>query len=374
MHIVCFSDITWNFLWQRQQQMVSRFPRDWKVLYVEPSFWLSLAWSLFNRMPFRRNYMAQQNVEVVSVMTIPFGDRFGLGRRGNDRIIVGRMKKLLRERGIDRPVLLFYKPRYSCVIGRLGESAVCYDITDDVREFDSSRRWLEEYIASLEQGSDLVFTSSERIFRRLQDGGKKNAFLIGNGVEASHFEKASQEATPVAEEVRDLPSPVIGYVGAIGEWFDFELLQKILQRLPGASVVLVGWAPPRQKGLLRKMRSENLHFLGAKKYQELPGYIKAFDVCIIPFLLNSLTQSVNPNKFYEYLASGKPVVTTALPEIEKFGGACMIAGSHEEFIEHLRSASEEKHDPGPGLEVARGNDWSGKAALMVEKIGRFCAK
>lgn len=353
--------------------MVSRFPRDWEVLYVEPSFWLSIAWGLINRTPFRRNYRAQENVEVISIPTIPFADRFGPARRSNDRIIVSRMKKVLEKRNIREPVLLFYKPRYSCVVGNLGESAVCYDITDDIREFDASGRWLEEYIRVLETRSDVVFTSSGRIFKRLQDSGRKNIFFIGNGVESSHFERSSQDGTEIAPEMRDIPGPVIGYVGAIGEWFDFDLLQKILREFPGASVVLIGWAFPRQKRLLRQLRFKNLHVLGMRQYSQLPSYIKAFDVCVIPFLVNRLTQSVNPNKFYEYLASGRPVVTTDLPELGKFGGVCRVAKNHEEFLGHIRAAAKEDYRQDAALDVARQNDWSGKASQMVGLIRRFCA-
>lgn len=374
LHIVCFSDITWNFLWQRQQQMISRFPKDWKVLYVEPSFWLSFAWSVINRMPFRRNYMAQENVEVISVRTIPFGDRFSFSRRCNDRIITSQMKKILEQRNFDRPVLLFYKPRYSCVVGNMDESAVCYDITDDVREFEASSKWLEEYISMLEEKSDIIFTPSERILRRLQEKDKKNVFLIGNGVEASHFEKASQDETKVAGEMRRIQSPVIGYVGAIGEWFDFELLQKILQRFPDASVVLIGWVFSGQKRALRQLRAKNLYVLGTRPYGELPSYVRAFDVCIIPFLQSRLTQSVNPNKFYEYLASGKPIVTAALPELEKFSSVCRIAKSHEEFLEHIKAACKEDYNPGVALTTARQNDWNDKAAQMAEMIRGLCTK
>ncbi len=370
MQIVCFSDITWNFLWQRQQQMVSRFPSDWKVLYVEPSFWLSIAWSIIARTPFRRSRMVRENVEVVSVPTIPLADRIGFGRRGNDRIITRGMKKILRDRGIREPVLLFYKPRYSCVIGSLGESLVCYDITDDVREFDATGPWLEEYIGVLEARSDVMFTPSESILERFR--GRKEIFLVGNGVDAAHFGKASQEGTEVAAEVRGIARPVIGYVGAMGEWFDFDLLEKILRRFPDASVVLIGWAPPRQRRRLRQMRSGNLHVLGRKDYRELPGYVKAFDVCIIPFLVNRLTRSVNPNKFYEYMASGKPTVTTELPELGRFGGICRVAKSHEEFLGHVESAAGQGHDAAAGQDVARQNDWEGKAAEMAGLIRRFC--
>lgn len=351
--------------------MISRFPKDWKITYVEPSFWLALAWSLFNKLPFKRNQTVQENIEVVSVVTIPFGDKFGFSRKCNDHIITNKMKKILKKKNVKRPILLFYKPRYSCVIGNLDESAICYDITDDIREFDASSKWLDGYIERLEKKSDMIFTSSEKILKRFQDAGRKNIFFIGNGVDVSHFEKASQNDTIPAKEVSNIRHPVIGYVGAVGEWFDFELLQKILREFPDCSVVLIGWAFSKQRNLLKQIKSKNLHFLGVKKYDELPKYIKAFDVCIIPFLSNRLTQSVNPNKFYEYLASGKPIVTTTLPELEKFRHVCNIAENHKEFIEYTRNAIKKDHDPTIALDIAKQNDWKDKAVKMAELIDRL---
>jgi len=114
--------------------------------------------------------------------------------------------------------------------------------------------------------------------------------------------------------------------------------------------------------------------LGIKKYQELPKYIKAFDVCIIPFLVNNLTQSVNPNKFYEYLASGKPIVTSSIPELEKFKNVAHIAKNHEEFLQLIETASKEKRSIENALQVAKENDWSDKAGKMVGLIRKFCLK
>lgn len=352
--------------------MITRFPKDWNILYVEPSFWLAAAWSIANRLPFRRRYMAQENIEVVSVFTIPFADKLELGRKCNDKIIVGAVKKILKKKEIDKPVLLFYKPRYSCVIEEVEKSAVCYDITDDIMEFDASGKWLAKYTKTLESKSDVMFTPSENILKRLNKDGRKNVFLVGNGVEASHFAKSSQPGTTIAHDIRNIKAPIIGYVGAIGEWFDFELLQKILDKFPNYSIVLVGWAPPKQKRILNDM-SGNLHFLGPKKYETLPSYIKAFDVCVIPFRLNKLTQSVNPNKFYEYLAAGKPIVTIALPELAKFSNICRMARNHEEFLEHIKAVAD-GHISKTAAEIAAQNDWSLKAAQMVSLIRKFCTK
>lgn len=362
-------------MWQRQQQMITRFPKNWKILYVEPSFWLAIAWSIINKTPFRNlTYKPRENISVISIPTIPFGDKFQTLRSLNDKIITNKMKKILKHYKIENPALMFYKPRFSCVVGNLNESSICYDITDDIREFDASPKWLDEHIKVLESKSDLIFTSSEKIYKKFQDIKKENVFLIGNGVDCKHFEKSFSNDTKIAEDIQNIPSPIIGYVGAIGEWFDFELLQKILKKYPKSSIVLVGWVFGKQKKILKQLKFKNLYVLGIKKYQELPKYIKAFDVCIIPFLVNNLTQSVNPNKFYEYLASGKPIVTSSIPELEKFKNVAHIAKNHEEFLQLIETASKEKYNIENALQVAKENDWSDKADKMVGLIRKFCLK
>ena len=117
MNVICFSDITWNFLWQRQQQMISRFPKDWEIHFVEPSFWLSVIWGIIRRDFFRFiPHKVEDNLQVTSIVTIPFGDKFESIRKLNDSLIKKGVKRLAAKHKMKNPVLLFYKPRYSCVL------------------------------------------------------------------------------------------------------------------------------------------------------------------------------------------------------------------------------------------------------------------
>jgi len=295
MDVICFSDITWNFMWQRQQQLLSRFPNNCKILFVEPSFWLSIAWGIIKNNPFRFfPHKVCSNIQVISIPTIPFGDKFKTTRKINDHLLIKGVRHFLKKFDIKNPVLLFYKPRFSCVVGKTDESLVCYDVIDDTIQLESSPSWLAKRIEFLELNSDLIITSSENLYKKISDKRKKDVFLIGNGVETSHFKKSSSDTTSIPDEIKQIRSPIIGYIGALGEWFDFELLEKILQKFPKFSIVLIGWVFKNQKKILGQLKNQykNLHVLGLKPYQILPNYIKAFDVCIIPFRIYELTKSV----------------------------------------------------------------------------------
>jgi glycosyltransferase involved in cell wall biosynthesis len=310
---------------------------------------------------------------VCSIPTIPFGDKFNVSRKINDHLLIKGIKNLMKKYNIDKPVLLFYKPRYSCVINKIGESLVCYDVIDDTLALEASPNWLEDRIKFLKSNSDLIITSSENLYRKISEK-RKDVFFIGNGVETEHYTK-SDIPSLIPDEIKN-EHKIIGYIGAIGEWFDFDLLEKILKRFPNFSIVLIGWVFRNQKRTLNNLSKQykNLHILGLKPYQDLPKYVKDFDVCIIPFRIYELTNSVNPTKVYEYLASGKPVITTSLPELKKFDDVLYIAKDHEEFLINIDNALVKEYDIEKAIRLAQENDWEIKVSEMLKKIQDYAAK
>ncbi len=424
MDVICFSDITWNFLWQRQQHLITRFPHDWNIVFVEPSFWLSVAWKVIRRDGRKDGsdnanssstpHKKDSNISVTSIITIPGGDRFGPTRWINDRLIRWGARRLARNNTINGdPILLFYKPRYSCVIDGFADPLVCYDITDDTAALNASPDWLRARIHRLEEIADLVTTSSETILAKIlqnqeTDGHKQQsqrAFYIGNGVDVGHFGAerdngdvddgdgdAMDNATrsSVNNSVAQLDTTknngdddddttcrhpshdgtVIGYTGVIGEWFDFKLLERMLTEFPDVQIMLVGWTFRDQKKILSNLKSryKNLNVMGPRQYDDLPHIVAGFDVCIIPFRIYRLTESVNPVKVYEYFAARRPVVTTALPELRKYADALYFSKNHDQFIDNLKAALSGPYNPERPLQIAKDNDWDSKAADITRMI------
>ncbi len=146
----------------------------------------------------------------------------------------------------------------------------------------------------------------------------KNVHLVRNGTDFELFNQLTPNGI-----LKDINGPIIGYYGAIAEWFDTELIVHCAMEHPDWNFVLIGSTVGCDTSSLEKLK--NVHLLGEKPYKELPLYLYHFDVCTIPFKINPLTLATNPVKFYEYLSSGKPVVTVRLPELEPYADLCYLA-------------------------------------------------
>ena len=166
--------------------------------------------------------------------------------------------------------------------------------------------------------------------------------------------------------MQDIKGPIIGFIGVIQEWVDLELIYKIAEENPGWSVVMVG---PVGAGVnLHRLKSlPNVYFTGAKKPEELPKYIRAFDVCINPFRPCRLTENVSPLKFYEYLATGKPVVTVDMPAVKEYQHCVYIASDHQDFIEKIKMALSPGEDASREKRIAEGEkcSWENRVAQML---------
>lgn len=304
----------------------------------------------------------------MSFPTIPFIDKNRKLRTINDKIIIFWARRLVKKHSILEPTLLFYNPRFSCIAGKLQENLICYEVIDDQTEFTSSPSWLNEEIQFLIAKSDVITTSSENLYKKILKQ-RKNVFLIGNGVDVEHFKKSLNDID-LPNDLKKIKAPILGYIGAIGEWFDFELVEEILRKYPNYSIILIGWVFRNSQKQIQNLERKyhNFHFLGRKNYEKLPNYIRFFDICMIPFRIYSLTKSVNPTKLYEYLATGKPIISTNLPEIEKFQDIVYVTKTKQEFVSSIKKIITNEHNPQKSFSLAEEHDWKEKASKMVDLL------
>ena len=250
-------------------------------------------------------------------------------------------------------VAIFYGNGYVYLLSTLRAmgTKILYDCVDEVSGFsdvaDVTRVLREE--RDLATNSSTVIVTSQALHQKLSKLNS-NCFYVPNGAEVNHF----LEATKVNEnvpELEHLPHPIIGYHGAISDWFDVELVCRLAEVHPEYSVLLIG---PVNVGSEKFKKHPNIILLGVKKYEVLPKYLAYMDVCLIPFKINKLTLAVNPIKLYEYLAAGKPVVSTALPEVYNNTSEFVYVGRNEEdFIRKVEEAVDEPNKPGYEAMVAR---------------------
>ncbi len=251
----------------------------------------------------------------------------------------------------------FYDPMaVTAFAERLGERAVFYDCMDELSLFRGAPPELVRRESELLALADVVFAGGPRIWEAKRRFNS-NCFLFGCGVDFAHFGSARDPGLAWPADVANLPRPILGYFGVVDERIDYALLGKVADSTPG-SVVMVGpWTKVDPETFPRR---ENLHWLGGRSYDELPAYAKSFDVCLMPFALNEATRFINATKALEYMAAGKPVVATPVPDVvSQFSEIARIASEPEEFIAACQSCLTEP-DQGRverGLALAEGSSW-----------------
>ncbi len=220
-----------------------------------------------------------------------------------------------------RPIVLATYPGHLEEIQRFKDPRVIYDHLDDLRVHCDGN--IINYIAIVQhkellKTAEVVCATAERLFMRIR-AIRPDAILCPNGVHYDDF--ALDAAPPVPDDLEAIVAngkPIVGYYGALAKWLDYDLVKAVAEHCPYYQFVLIG---PDYDGSLNKQivtGTKNLHWLGEKKYEELPAYVHYFDVATIPFVLNEITECTSPVKLFEYMAAGRPIVTTDLPECRKY--------------------------------------------------------
>ena len=278
----------------------------------------------------------KERMWVYSPIVIPF-HRFKLIQWLNKWLLITYVNILKKRLNFTDPLLITFLPNTVDVVGKFGESKIVYYCVDEFTEFEGVPT---EIIADMErkliEKSDIVFTTAQRLYEN-KSRYNKNTYMMPHGVDVEHFSKALAPETKVPDDVANIGHPIVGFFGLIEEWLDQELIKKIADEKPAWSIVFLGKV---NVDVSKLENCKNVHIFGPRDYKELPAYSKAFDVAIIPFVINELTVNVNPIKLREYLASGVPVVSTKLPEVEKYTDFSFIAENHEEFIKCIEKALE----------------------------------
>ena len=278
----------------------------------------------------------EEGITVVSPASFPF---FGsaAARHLNRRLIGAQIKRLARSRGLANPVLWIAIPTAADMIGTFDESVVVYQVSDkyDANTMDHAtdpaliRRLHEKAI----DAADLVFYSGRKLFSEAGRGSERS-HLLEQGVDYEHWSDTGQ--IPIAEQVSEIARPRLGYFGAIEPWLvDQELIKRASHERPEWQWVFIG---NRSRGLEIETLP-NVHFLPPVPYADLPAYAAGFDVCVLPWETErSFTSYGSAIKVREYLATGKPVVISPLPEYEPMRDVLRIARTRDDFIRLVEEA------------------------------------
>jgi UDP-galactopyranose mutase len=345
--LICFSHLRWNFVFQRPQHLMCRFARDMDVIYWEEPVEIGRRETPYLQM---RQADDAPGVRVV-VPHLPEGMPEAAREAALKRLLDARLATL------QGPLIAwYYTPMMLPFSRHVTPDVTVYDAMDELSKFKFAPEHLLDYEQELIDRSDIVFTGGSSLYEAKKDR-HPNVHCFPSSVDRTHFAKArARQFDPADQE--DLPHPRLGFYGVIDERFDTELLDKAARMRPDWSFVMVG--PVVKIAEDELPRRPNICYLGSKKYEQLPAYLAGWDVALMPFAMNESTQFISPTKTPEYLAGGKPVVSTPVRDVVRHYGqleGVKIAADADAFVAACEQALELARNPESG--------WLAEADLML---------
>lgn len=344
--LICFSHLRWNFVFQRPQHLMCRFAREMNVIFWEEPVEIG---------PRETAYLQVRDVEDggvrVVVPHLPQGMPEDAREAALRRLLDAHVASL---RG--PLVAWYYTPMMLSFSRHLDADITVFDAMDELSKFRFAPAKLLELEQELLDKADIVFTGGSSLFEAKKDR-HDNVHCFPSSVDRVHFLKArARQFDPADQE--ELPKPRLGFYGVIDERFDTKLLSKAAEMRPDWSFVMVG--PVVKISEEDLPRRPNIHYVGSKTYGELPSYLSGWNVALMPFAMNESTQFISPTKTPEYLAGGKPVVSTPIKDVVRHYGdleGVFIAEDAESFVAACEKALELAQDPQSG--------WLAEADLML---------
>lgn len=375
--IVCLATSPWYPIPTRKQQVMSRIP-DAKILYFDPSVSYLAPLKDHSALPLLRKYRAdgvkpQENITVYSLPPVlPFFYRSRWINRLNQARMARYVRRRMKEHGFEKPIVWVYSPVTVDAVDRIPHSALVYDCVDRHSAYGGlmDPALVDQMELELAAKADQCFATAAPLAERLKTAQPKTEF-IPNGANFERFVQASSKR-PLPDDLRQIPRPIIGFVGALQSCIAYDLAEAAAKARPDWSFVWIGKEKPGvELHTLREL--PNCYFLGMKPNEKLPDYLANFDVCLNLFAESALSRDVSPLKFYEYLATGKPIVSTRQPDqILQYAELIHLADSEESFITACEGALSEKDASAAAarIEEGRKSSWDSRVAQMCGILER----
>ncbi|OKH44309.1 glycosyltransferase family 1 protein [Phormidium tenue] len=324
--MICFSHLRWDFVYQRPQHLLSRCAQARRVFVVEEPI----------AVPDETSWLDISKRDCGVWIVVPHISE-SLSDEGFTLSLQQLLNTLFAEAQIQQPILWYYTPMAVPFTHHLPASAVVYDCMDELSAFKGAHPQLQAWEARLFELADLVFTGGHSLYEAKQHQ-HSSVHAFPSSIDAAHFAQARQPL-PEPHDQANIPHPRLGFYGVIDERLDLELLDGIAQARPDWHLVMVG--PIAKIDSESLPQRPNIHYLGSKSYQELPHYLAGWDVALLLFARNESTRFISPTKTPEYLAGGKPVVSTSIKDVVRpYGDENLvhIADTVPEFVAAIAAA------------------------------------
>lgn len=379
--IVCLATQDWNGLWTRKQRFMKMFSESGnRVLFIETPVHL-LGLDVLPRDPLRffRFLKGPRSISsTLSIATLPILlPMFQMSQAINrmNHVLIRRMlRRWIGQLEFQNPLFWIYTPFSAPALSGHPVDAV-YECVD---EFRAARGLISPHVIGVMEEEllrkvRLTIVTHENLLPRRKEVCA-NTFCVPNGADLEKFRDAAFNQLKLPESLERIPRPRVGFVGHIHYWIDLKLIRFLADQRPNWSFVLVGPASPMANMNVVK-GAPNIHNLGRKPQAEVPAYIQGFDCCLNPYLTGDLANHCSPLKLYEYLAAGKPVVSTDMPEARKFPGIVDVASSYELFLDQcekrLSSLPEDPQRIAARLQAIAPHNWNARFAevnRLVEQV------
>jgi glycosyltransferase involved in cell wall biosynthesis len=351
--ILCLSHLRWHFVFQRPQHLLTRFAQERRCYYVEePQYDADAAPHL---------EMQRSQGVTVAVPHLPAG----CSARDATHMQRELLDQLIAREGIDCYVLWYYTPMALAFSSHLQPQAIVFDCMDELSAFANAPAALKYYEVELLRRADVVFTGGYSLYQAKRNR-HPNVHALPSSVDVPHFAQA-RTLTLDPPDQAPIGRPRLGFFGVMDERMDLGLVAGVAAARPDWQIVLIGPVVKIDPATLPI--APNIHYLGSKPYDELPHYIAGWDVALLPFARNDATRFISPTKTPEYMAAGKPVVSTSIRDVVRpYGeqGLVRIADTVPAFLEAIDAALAE--DATARLRQAdaflRQTSWDGTWARM----------
>ncbi|MBD0333408.1 MAG: glycosyltransferase family 1 protein [Chitinophagaceae bacterium] len=317
--LLCFSHLRWGFVFQRPNHLLTRFSKHQRVFFIEEPIFHKEAEKL-------QIESYNQNLFIVT----PYLTE-GLKEEEVIKKQQQFIKQLITQMNIDRYISWYYTPMALPFTNQLQPEIVVYDCMDELSAFKFAPKDIKLREQLLFKKADVVFTGGQSIYEFKKEQ-HPNIHSFPSSIDKQHFGKAKTIRKDPAEQ-QQIPHPRFGFFGVLDERFDVDLIREVAKQRPDWHFVLIGPVVKIDPALLPK--AKNIHYLGGKKYEELPHYIAGWDITMIPFAMNESTRFISPTKTPEYLAAGKPVISTPIKDVVSPYGEnklVHIVNNADEFI------------------------------------------
>ncbi|MBW7674159.1 glycosyltransferase [Chryseobacterium chendengshani] len=328
-YLLCFSHLSWNFVYQRPQHLLTRFSKHYQVFYFEEP-----------KIGDSDRYIVnvQDGVYIVELLITKHDEH-------TNAKIENFISGILQEYEIKDYLTWYYTPMALQFTKHLNPETVIYDSMDELSAFRFAPPQLLQLEEELFKKADVVFTGGYSLYQAKKDR-HHNIHAMPSSIDKSHFGKA-RKIQHEPEDQAHIGFPRLGFFGVVDERFDIELLREVSEKRPAWQFVIIG--PVVKINPKDLPQAENIHYLGPKTYTELPTYIAHWNIALILFALNESTEFISPTKTPEYLAAGKPVISTAIKDVvQPYGNAGLVqiiddADSFISAAEKIFSDTEEDH-------------------------------